>query len=54
MTTADPTPVRKSRRLSLQELVERAGASVLRFRRVRPVSFKGVSRDVVVYEAVRS
>jgi hypothetical protein len=50
----------------LQERAERAGATVeeverlvelgddIRFRRVGPVSFKGVSRDVVIYEAERA
>lgn len=34
MTTADPTPVRGSWRLSLQELAERAGAPVERLERL--------------------
>jgi hypothetical protein len=74
VTTVRPTPVPPgSWRLSLQELAERAGATVdrlerlveldvvwhgssdgIRFRRVGPVSFKGVSRDVVIYEAERA
>jgi hypothetical protein len=66
VTTASPTRVAGGWRLSLQELAERAGATVeeverlvelgddIRFRRIGPVSFKGVSRDVVIYEAERA
>jgi adenylate cyclase len=37
-----------------EEVVSRAASEDCRFRRVGPVSFKGVSRDVVVYEAERA
>jgi adenylate cyclase len=37
-----------------EDVVAHAPVDHLRFRRVGPVSFKGVSRDVVVYEAERS
>jgi adenylate cyclase len=33
------------------DVVSHAAGDDVRFRRVGPVSFKGVSRDVVVYEA---
>jgi adenylate cyclase len=37
-----------------EDVVSHGAADDLRFRRVGPVSFKGVSRDVVVYEAERA
>ena len=40
--------------LASENVVSHAAADDVRFRRVGPVSFKGVSRDVVVYEAERA
>jgi adenylate cyclase len=37
-----------------EDLVSHAASDDVRFRRVGPVSFKNVSRDVVVYEAERA
>lgn len=37
-----------------EDVVSHGSSDDIRFRRVGPVSFKGVSRDVVIYEAERA
>jgi hypothetical protein len=37
-----------------EDVVSHGSSDDIRFRRVGPVSFKGVSRDVVIYEAGRA
>ena len=37
-----------------EDVVSHGSSEDIRFRRVGPVSFKGVSRDVVIYEAERA
>jgi hypothetical protein len=43
-----------ARRLVELDVVSHGSSDDIRFRRVGPVSFKGVSRDVVIYEAERA